>query len=117
MNQVQGIILFFGLIMIVILCLCPPYQWENATYLINDDTSVPHKAEVNVANIGHCWIWSPPQGWTEETYKGYHLATISHVAAVDWPRLGVYVGLTTVVALFGAFIVFNDRLVSKDKKP
>lgn len=117
MNQTQGVILFLGLVVIVALCLRPPYQWEHTTYLINDNNSVPHKAGVNMASIGHCWIWSPPQGWTEEDYKGSHLASISHGAIIDWPRLGVYVGLTLTVALFGAFVVFNDKLVSRSKKP
>lgn len=105
MNQTQGFILFFGLVAIVFLCLRPPYQWEHATYVISFQ-NVPHKANVQTENIGHYWIWEPPKGW-EERLGGRERK--SRVAIVDWPRLGVYVGVAGAIALFGAFVVFNDR--------
>lgn len=106
MNQSQGIILFLGLVLIVILCLRPPFQWEHSTFFINRDSSVPHRAMVSTENIGHCWIWSPPKGWEESLSYSERR---SHVAAIDWPRLGVYVGLTALVTMFAAFVVFGDR--------
>jgi hypothetical protein len=109
MNYPKRTILFFGLVTIVIICLRPPYQWEHTVYMINRESGVPHKAEVKIENIGHCWIWDPPKGWTEQGRRDYFRTTSSHIASVDWPRLGIYVGLTAAVALFGTFVVFSDR--------
>jgi len=109
MNNVQGTLLFLGLIVVVALCLRPPYQWEHTTYLIGRG-NIPHKISSQTANIGHCWIWAPPIGW-EEDWDGDERK--SHIAVIDRPRLGIYVGVVALVSLFGAFLVFNDRLASK----
>jgi hypothetical protein len=62
---------------------------------------------VTIDNIGHCWIWSPPQSWTQiKTFN----ERVSHVAAVDWPRLGIYVGLTAATSLFLAFAFARRKL-------
>lgn len=106
MNRPQQIVIFCGLILIVVLCLRPPYQWRHTAYLINRQTGVPHQVETNMQNIGHCWIWRPPAGWNDAPYSTVRL---SHIALVDWSRLGVYVGLTTAITLFGAFVMFRSK--------
>jgi hypothetical protein len=56
--------------------------------------------------MGHRWIWDAPQGWNEESAVR---ETKSHVAVVDWPRFGIYVGLAALLALFTAFVIFSNR--------
>jgi len=105
MSGAQRTIIFLGLLAIIALSLYPPFQMEHAMYLINYETGVPHRAGVSLENIGHHWIWSPPQREQEETRREIR----SHIASVDWPRLGVYVGLIIAVTLFLAFVLFNRK--------
>jgi hypothetical protein len=110
MNRAQQTVICLGVLVLGAFCLCPPYKWERTTYFLNSESGVPHQAMIQTENIGHVWIWSPPRGWNEQrTYR----ERISHVAAVDWPRLGVYVGLTAIISLFLAFAVLRQRRALK----
>src|SRR5262245_46392753 len=104
MNGSQGMSALLGLIAIIVLCLRPLYQWEHTTYVISFQ-NVPHVADTQTTSIGHCWIWDPPKGWEESLGRERK----SHVAVVDWPRLGVYVGLVIVTTLFLIFVLFNRK--------
>ena len=107
MSGAQRTIIFLGLLMVGDLCLLPPYQWEHSTYVFSD-SHVPHKVDVQTASIGHCWIWDPPKGWNESVAWNERK---SHIAAIDWPGFGIYVGLTLVVSLFFAFVAFGRKPV------
>lgn len=96
MNTPQRILLSSSLAIIILLCLRPPYQWEHSAYLINRKTGVLHQVEGITENIGHCWIWRPPVGWEEAVHPNIRKF---RVAVIDWPRLGVYVGLVVLAAL------------------
>ncbi len=110
MSRAQQTIMFFGVFMTVAFCLRPPYKWERTTYFLNSESGVPHQAMIQMEDIGHLWIWNPPRGWNEQrTFS----ERISHVAVVDWPRLGIYVGLTAIITLFLAFAVFRSKTLWK----
>lgn len=106
MNQAQKTILFLGLVAIVVFCLRPPYHWEDTTYILSRDSRAPHRAGVQVENIGHHWIWSSPQGWDVNVSQRERM---SRTAQIDWQRLGIYVGLTALVTPFVAFVVLGNR--------
>lgn len=110
MNRAQQTIIALGLLVIAGFCLRPPYQWKHTAHLIARKPGVPHRVQTLMENIGHYWIWRPPAGWDETPYP---MVRKSRVAIVDWPRLGVYVGLTATVALFGAFVAFNNKFSKK----
>jgi hypothetical protein len=114
MNRFQRIILLAGLLAITGFCLRPPFQIEQVTYLINIENDVPHRAGMNIENVGHRWLWNPPEGSTRPGYMSRPTLE-SRVARIDWQRLSIYTGLMAAFCLFLAFVIFKDA--SRQSKP
>jgi hypothetical protein len=86
----------------------PPYLWEQTTYLINEDSNVPHRAGAQIAPAGHHWIWAPPEGKTEQEYYPDKGRTI-HVARIDWERTGVYAGVPFALFALAAYVARGPK--------
>jgi len=97
MNPIRQIVFIAGLLVVTALCMRPPYRMEHTIYLLNRESLVPHRVNLVTKPIGHCWIWSPPQGWNES--RG--LARITYQPALDLPRLSIYIAISVALtALF-----------------
>ena len=80
---------------------------EHVTYFFNKGTDVPHRAGMSIENMGHRWIWDPPQGGTQAGYMSRPVLE-SRVARIDWQRLSIYTGLMVAFCLFLAFVIFRE---------
>ena len=109
MNRIRTIIVICGLLISVGFCLRPPYQREQTARIINPVSSATRKDASHTVNIGHYWIWNPPQGTTGNDYQIGASVLVSSIVTVDYPRLGVYIGVIALITLAGTFVIFTKK--------
>lgn len=112
MSHTQRITLLVGIAAITILCLRPPYAWEQTTYLLTGDSGTPHRIGSSIKSIEHRWIWSTPEKGIQQGYMSSPETNPYmefSVARVDWLRLAVYAGLAAAITLCLAFGVFQRK--------
>lgn len=107
MNRIRLTIMACGLLIIVGLCLRPPYQLRQTAHIVSRESRVTRKDAAHTMNIGHYWIWNPPQGATNQIGAGYVL--VSSVATVNYPRQSAYIGLTLLLTIMGALVISTKK--------